>query len=458
MKLVAVSIIKNEADILEAFVRHTHAWVDHHLIFDHDSTDGTREILGALAREGLPLVLFTDDALGNLQQARSNELTRIAAREFGADWVLPLDADEFLVAPSRAALEVALGTPASGQPVTLPLGNYYPTELDDAGVVNPVLRIQHRASLTTASRKVMISSALAGDASVLAGKGSHALYRGDVALPDRAAPSGIHLAHYALRSPGQQVLRVVTAELQKLGRGQAHAGLDLHYRLGFQLLAEHPDLFFQTLHSRAKDLVREAAPYLGGELRHTPASDDWKRVARALLPFLEKLARSHGDLVDRVGGATDTAADSAAVRPLSIATIGQIAGGDRPYFEGFDALEGFGPREGPFAGAFLPEFHWGTAPRTTLRVTSSQARSARLLAEALTYWEAQAVTVVLNGAELRRFPFPRVHQKEMLDVALPLQAGDNTLELRYDRFHASAADPRKLAVIFLSLRVASDSP
>jgi len=48
MRLVAVSIVKNEADIIEPFVRHTLAWVDHHLVFDHDSTDGTREILGAL--------------------------------------------------------------------------------------------------------------------------------------------------------------------------------------------------------------------------------------------------------------------------------------------------------------------------------------------------------------------------------------------------------------------------
>src|SRR5437868_13045546 len=99
MKLVAVSIVKNEADVIEPFVRHARAWTDHHLVFDHDSTDGTREILGRLIAEGLPLTVFTDTALGNLQQARSNHLTRIAAREFAADWVLPLDADEFISGP-----------------------------------------------------------------------------------------------------------------------------------------------------------------------------------------------------------------------------------------------------------------------------------------------------------------------------------------------------------------------
>src|SRR5882724_5337441 len=106
MRLVAVSIVKNEADIIEPFVRHTLAWVDHHLVFDHDSTDGTREILGALQREGLPVTLYTDDALGNLQQARSNFLTRLAAQQYSADWIMPLDADEILAGPGgRATLE-----------------------------------------------------------------------------------------------------------------------------------------------------------------------------------------------------------------------------------------------------------------------------------------------------------------------------------------------------------------
>src|SRR3954464_12861551 len=108
MRLVAVSVVKNESDIIEPFVRHTLAWVDHHLVFDHDSTDGTREILGALQREGLPVALFRDDAPGQLQQARSNHLPRLAVQAHGADWVLPLDADEILTGPDRPTLESAL--------------------------------------------------------------------------------------------------------------------------------------------------------------------------------------------------------------------------------------------------------------------------------------------------------------------------------------------------------------
>lgn len=453
MKLVAVSIVKNEADIIEAFVRHTRTWVDHHLVFDHDSTDGTREILAALAREGLPLSLFTDTALGNLQQARSNALTRRAVAEHGADWVLPLDADEIVVAPDRTALEAALGDPGSLTPATLPLANYYPTERDDAGIANPVRRLRHRASLSHSSRKVIVPRALAADAGVVAGKGSHALYRGDAALADRPLPAGIHLAHFALRSLGQQVLRVATAELQKLGRGQAHAGLDVHYRLGFQLLAEHPDRFEQMLYSRAQDLTLDPAPYLGGELRHTGSGADWMRVSRALLPFLEKLARSHGELVDRSGGAAQAETDHTSLRTLSPADIPSLPGAEHGYFEGFAAMAGLGPDEGPFAGAFLPRFRWGTAPQTTLRIAAAAPGQARFQAEALTYWDGQVITPVLNGVALRPFAFPRVNQKERLELLLPLHAGANTLELQYARHHATSTDPRKLAVIYLSLRV-----
>jgi hypothetical protein len=453
MRLVAVSIVKNEADIIEAFVRHTRTWVDHHLIFDHDSTDGTREILAALAREGLTVSLFTDDALGNLQQARSNALTRLAVADHGADWVLPLDADEFLVAPDRAALESALGDPGATTPVTLPLANYYPTEQDDTSAASPVLRLQHRAALSNASRKLIVPRALAADAGVAAGKGSHVLYRGEAALPDRPLPAGCHLAHFALRSLGQQVLRVVTAELQKLGRGQAHAGLDVHYRLGFQLLAEHPDRFEHMLVSRARDLTRDPVPYRGEPLRYTGATAEWMRVSRALLPFLEKLARSHGELADRTGGVTQIEAERSNLRallPAEIPTLGREAS---TYFAGFRATAGLGPDEGPFAGAFLPRFRWGMAPATTLEITAAAAGTARLEAEALTYWDGQVVTPVLNGVELPPFAFPRVNQKERLERSLPLRAGANTLQLRYSRHHASTADPRPLAVIYLSIRI-----
>lgn len=458
MRLVAVSIVKNEADIIEAFVRHTLAWVDHHLVFDHASTDGTREILGALQAEGLPITLFSDDAPGHLQQARSNHLTRLAARSHGADWVVPLDADEILSGPGRAELERALTQAGETQPTSLALIDYCPTPEDDPAESNPVLRLRHRRPAASPTRKVLVPRALALDPELTAGKGSHALYRANVPLPDRALSADFHLAHLALRSPQHQVLRVARAELQRLSRGKAAAGLDVHYRLGYQLLAEDPELFFATVCQPASTLSHQPIAYRGSPLRHTPPQD-WSRVARALFPYLEQLAASHGRLADLAGfDVSPPVPAELHVREIPRAPAAP-RGFDSPdqAFAGFTATAGWGSPEGPVPEAFLPVFHWGYAPTTHLSVSCPAAGTGRLTADMLTYSDDQSIEVLVNGARVATHTFTRVNQRERLDVPLTLRAGDNEIVLRYARQLVAPHDPRQLAVIFLTLRVASSS-
>ena len=454
MKLVAVSIVKNEADIIEAFVRHTHAWVDFHLVFDHDSTDGTREILAALVREGLPLALFTDDVLGNVQHIRSNHLARLAFASHGADWVLPLDADEILCAASRDALEQALAASPTGQPVTLPLCNYAPTLADDPHEPNPVRRLRHRRASESPTVKVFIPRGLGVDPGVVAGKGNHALYRdGQPLTAQRLAHA--QLAHFSLRTPHQHGLRLLTAELQRLGRGRAHEGLDFHYRVGFQLLAEDPERFFATVRQSPAGLVEDPAPYLGGPLRYSGALNDLTRTARALVPFLEKLARSHGRLTDELPAATAQAAEATAgiIRPLDASRIPSLPQARGEPFSGFLPVSGWAELEGPLAEAFLPPFHWALGPETHLMIQAAQAKTCQLEAEIMSYAGGQTTTVLLNGVEVLRYIFPRSHEKETLTLALPLLPGANQLVFRHTAWIENAMDPRKLALIFLSLRV-----
>ena len=451
MRLVAVSIVKNEADIIEAFVRHSLAWVDLHLVFDHDSTDGTREILQALRAEGLPLELFTDDALGKLQQFRSNHLSRLAARERGADWIIPLDADEILTGPSRAELETELHQSPAGSCRSLPLLNYVPTPGDDPAEGNPILRLQHCESGVRHTRKVMVPRALALDEAVVAGMGSHVLHRGTTVLPDQPLSAVFHLAHFPLRSPQHRALRVVQAELQKLSRGQAHAGVDVHYRLGFQLLGENPDLFFAVTRGNVGGLTHSPARYQGGPLLHSTDAAGWNRVIRALLPYLEKLAASHGRLVDAQAAEAE-ASPSPVIRELPLSATAEGVP-THAAFSGFTALEGWSQADGPIAVAFLPVFHWGYAPQTRLAVEAVADGDARFVADVLTYSDHQAITLELNGTEISRLVLPRINQKERWTTTLPLRAGRNEVILRYAQSLVTAHDPRKLAAIFLSLRV-----
>ena len=64
MRLIGVAMVRNEADIIEAFVRHNLTILDALVVVDHASLDGTSEILTLLQREGLPLRVMRDASPG----------------------------------------------------------------------------------------------------------------------------------------------------------------------------------------------------------------------------------------------------------------------------------------------------------------------------------------------------------------------------------------------------------
>ena len=108
MILWGAAMVRNEADIVEAFVRHNLSILDGLLVIDHGSADTTLDILTALCRERLPLVVMKNDAVGYMQQAVMTQAVRHAFASTRADFVFPLDADEFVKAVSRNELERAL--------------------------------------------------------------------------------------------------------------------------------------------------------------------------------------------------------------------------------------------------------------------------------------------------------------------------------------------------------------
>jgi hypothetical protein len=59
--IIATAMVRDEADIVERFVRHALCWADSLLIVDHASCDNTSIILRKLVEEGLPLCVIRDD-------------------------------------------------------------------------------------------------------------------------------------------------------------------------------------------------------------------------------------------------------------------------------------------------------------------------------------------------------------------------------------------------------------
>lgn len=110
MSVAGVATVYNEADIIEACVRHLFAeGVDRVLIADA-SDDETPEILRGLQDEYEGLFVCRDDEYYHFQPRWVNAL---AARA-GTEWVIPFDADEFWYAPDGRPIADALSAVPPG--------------------------------------------------------------------------------------------------------------------------------------------------------------------------------------------------------------------------------------------------------------------------------------------------------------------------------------------------------
>ncbi len=100
-KIFSISMVKNEMDVIESFIRYHVNIFDGMIILDNGSTDNTLKILNFLKNEGLPIFIFEDDNRDYNQAIKMNYLLLRAINEFKADIIVPLDADEFLTSSNR---------------------------------------------------------------------------------------------------------------------------------------------------------------------------------------------------------------------------------------------------------------------------------------------------------------------------------------------------------------------
>src|SRR5262249_55456750 len=88
-------LVRDEEETLREHLEyHLNAGVDLVIAIDHRSQDATTEILNAYAQDGV-LVSFREEGQFARQGPWQTRMSRLAATEFGADWVIPSDADEF---------------------------------------------------------------------------------------------------------------------------------------------------------------------------------------------------------------------------------------------------------------------------------------------------------------------------------------------------------------------------
>ena len=201
-------LARDEADIVDAQVAfHLSAGVDFVIATDNRSEDGTTEILERYEREGrLHLIREPGDDLR--QSEWVTRMARLAVTEFGADWVLNTDADEFWWPQGSGLKEVLEAVPGRYGVVRAAWRNFVPRP-DDARffaermIVRLCTPAFHHHPLSTHSK-----SAHRAVPDVRIGRGNHEAF-GEGLLP-LLGWYPIEILHFPVRSLEQCVRKYVT--------------------------------------------------------------------------------------------------------------------------------------------------------------------------------------------------------------------------------------------------------
>lgn len=223
MTICSISMVRNEADVIEAFVRYHATILDRIIVVDHKSTDGTSDILRTLKEEGLPLDVRQFNGFPQAQSEVLSALLQELQEDQSVDWIVPLDGDEFLVErdgdvrsafkelPHDCLTEVSWIT-------------HVPTPDDDPADRNILTRMRHCRTPELSQPKVIVPRGLLPDFPVFLAQGNHFLRSADGSrLSDfpTSKSDRLALAHYPVRSEKQLRKKVLEGWAHNCARSHA---------------------------------------------------------------------------------------------------------------------------------------------------------------------------------------------------------------------------------------------
>ena len=257
IEALGIAMVKNEADVIEAFIRHNLGFMDALAIVDNDSIDGTREILVQLQQEGLPIILFDDPVVAHFHAEILTATYRKVVPKFKPRFVFVLDADEFIVAPSREAVYAQLRALRPGTLAQYCWRTYIPAPTGpDADAADPLRSITHRKVVEHRPWwKPVIVTKPKIDMKLKIEQGNHGARYAGRSLP-KVQLRDVALAHFPVRSVDQITGKVLGGWIANLERHRHR--LDLGYATHWKVLYER---IIGGAGLTAEDLTREALGY-----------------------------------------------------------------------------------------------------------------------------------------------------------------------------------------------------
>lgn len=201
-------MVKNECDIIELFIKINSKYFDHFFILDHFSTDGTAKIIKQLINLGYPVTYKRlSDEIYNQASITTAEVRRVALLH-QYDYIMAIDADEFIYSESREIFKEVLVSSVNSDGIgSIPWVTYCPFKMDYFNVSAPLYsNFQARKFEPVQYYKVILGSEFARRCKVAMGNHSakNILYKRDA-----IKLNGIQLQHVPVRSKEQIIRKAI---------------------------------------------------------------------------------------------------------------------------------------------------------------------------------------------------------------------------------------------------------
>lgn len=288
-KIVVVSLVANSADIIESFVRHCLSFADEMVVVDHNSIDGTVDILQNLQNEGLPVEIESFSDVELFHAEIMTELVWYAIREKHADIILPIDADEFLLASEgfdscRKILE------------DLPLDEVWQVDMIRYALLTPeqdtdrfLLQRPCKRNWQERAPKIIIGREAFQEGMHLA-QGCHYVMESKIEL--KPLPN-LHLAHFPWRNKNQILTKIICGWVSNVAKYSVYTQRCSYWKKYFDLILRGVELDLD-IPDRQAEIVRISDIYAQQRLRYTQCIH--QSSLQTLMQLSESMAQEYAEL------------------------------------------------------------------------------------------------------------------------------------------------------------------
>ena len=245
-KVFSITMVINEEDLIESFVRYHASILDGMVIWDIGSADNTPSILNELEKEGLPIYIFRPSTEKIINDGRISMLLQYTLQQFSPDFIFPLDSDEFLFSSKGNHARNVIDSLELNKVYYIKSITYVPQSTDEDTELFIPRRIQHACPEETQKYyKVGLSKDIFLKHNIRFTAGKH-----DIIATKKSAgavlkekTSDLKIAHFPIRSSEQIMSKVTIGWMNTLSRPNHKPGEAFHWETFYNKIKKDRYLF-----------------------------------------------------------------------------------------------------------------------------------------------------------------------------------------------------------------------